>query len=74
MAGAQRTLWAVGSSALFGGFSYGAEIHNALTFWSLFGLEMGNKRFEIVSMFPCDVGFDLPEFLDDFIRHRRILP
>jgi len=35
---------------------------------------MGNKRLDIIVMFPSDAVFDLPEFLDDFVRYLQLLP
>ena len=37
-------------------------------------LEMGNKRLDIIVMFPSDAVFDLPELLDGFVRHLQLFP
>ena len=61
-------------SALGGGPLQGAQIHNLLTRRPLSGLKMGNKGLDIVVMFPSNAVLDLPEFLDDFVRHLQLLP
>ena len=61
-------------STSVGGPSQGAQIHNLPTRRPLSGLEMGNKGLDIIVMFPRDAVFDLPEFLDDFVRHLQLLP
>jgi hypothetical protein len=58
----------------FSVLSQGMQIYNVLTLGPLFGLEMGDEGTDVVAMFSGDVVFDLPEFLDDFVRHVQLFP
>ena len=58
----------------FSVLSQGMQIYNLLTLAPLFGLEMSDEGTDVVAMFSGDVVFDLPEFLDYFVRHVQLLP
>ena len=57
----------------FSVLSQGMQIYNVLTLAPLFGLEMSDEGTDVVAVFSGDAVFDLPEFLDDFVRHVQLL-